>query len=420
MSPIVFKFGGAALADASGYENAFAIIQNQGIAKQKQVWVVASASGKTTNALESVVEVLDYPQRRDARVGKILDHHISILEGLGFSELPDFFEPLKLEFLTIVSAANPNEIAKTYDSIISFGERFSVGILEALSRKKGLNAERVHAIERIRTNSVFRAAQVQWDTTMELLEELKASKPETNVWLCEGFVGGDEHKNATTLGREGSDFSASILAHCLHAESATIWKDVPGVLNADPRKIKEAVFIPNLTYSTALDMAFYGAQIIHPKSIAPLKAKQIPLYVRPYSNPESMGTCVQTDSAFAFVPPLIIFRDKQVLLELETKNFTFFTSQELAKVFEILEQYNTRLSKLENKSTHLQILIEEDRFNFRNLLLDLEQEYHVKRQGGLHLMTVLHAQESFIHQVRQEHQIIWETNDAGTVQLVYN
>ncbi|MBL6610938.1 MAG: aspartate kinase, partial [Flavobacteriaceae bacterium] len=341
----VFKFGGASVNDAEGIRNVLRVLQHQGT---KDVCVVVSAMGKTTNAMETVVS--NYYQAKKNHPESVLEvvkealspiqaYHQTIIEDLfGAQSAPVkakvdlLFEEMH-GFLTWNKSLNHSFI---YDQIVGYGELLSTTIVSDFLNAEGVANRFLDIRQYIKTDSVYRDASVQWQQTVERVQRLNT---QGELLVTQGFLGSDANNFTTTLGREGSDYTAAILAYAFDADSVSIWKDVPGVLNADPRAFENAVQLHQVSYTEAIELAFYGASVIHPKTLQPLQRKGIPLYVRSFIDLENPGTCVTAGSPLVPEVPCYIVKKNQVLLELATQDFSFMAEHHLSSVFELFSKY---------------------------------------------------------------------------------
>ena len=315
----VFKFGGASVKNAEGVTNVFKILESF---KNSKLLVVISAMGKTTNALERIVDLYfakDNALNQD--IDALKRFHVDIASDI-FPNHHDVFESIQGIIDDLLATLKRNKSTQydfVYDQIVSYGELLSTTIVSAYLNQNGLQNIYVDAREFIKTDTTHRDAKVDWETTQS---SIKNNLPEHNLIITQGFIGSDANNFTTTLGREGSDYSAGIFAYCLNAESVSIWKDVPGVLNADPRVFEETQLLHHISYGEAIELAFYGASVIHPKTLQPLQRKEIPLFVKSFQNPEEEGTSVKKGQPLDPYIPCFIVKKNQILLSLSSLDFS--------------------------------------------------------------------------------------------------
>ena len=327
----VFKFGGASVKDAEGVKNVLQVLNKVGY---KDTLIVISAMGKTTNALEAVVKnYFDKSKELLASVQDVKKYHNQILLDLFDNEQHIVFKNINNLFLQLEQFLHQNKSPNynyVYDQIVSFGEIISTTIVSAYLNEKGIDNEWIDARTLIKTDNTYRDALVNWDTTLKQIQKIGKKK---QLYVTQGFIGSDDNHFTTTLGREGSDYTAAIFAYCLNAESVTIWKDVPGVLNADPRYFENTVLLNQISYREAIELAFYGATVIHPKTLQPLQRKEIPLYVKSFLNPLLPGTSVSKGADLIPETSCFIVKKNQLLLSLSSIDFSFIIEENKAKYF---------------------------------------------------------------------------------------
>lgn len=388
----VFKFGGASVKDAAAVINVANILKHY--ADEKLV-VVISAMGKTTNALEEVAKAWFY-KTADAKekLQVVIDYHSAILTEL----FPDKTHPVYAETATIIGAldwAIEDEPIKDfdfeYDQIVSSGELLSTKIVSHYLNSVGVKNTWLDARDVIQTDNTYRDAKVDWALTEKLTVEIIPHIH--NIVLTQGFIGCTSENYTTTLGREGSDYTAAILAYCLNAESVTIWKDVPGVLNADPKFFPEAEKFDNLSYYDSIELTYYGATVIHPKTIKPLENKKIPLYVKSFIAPEKQGTII-SEAPMQPQLPSYIFKVNQVLISILPKDFSFIAEESLSEIFKIFHTFNIKINLMQNSAISFSVCIDEG-LKLEGLLNELKKSYKVRYNSGLQLITIRNAKEGF-------------------------
>ncbi|WP_266369215.1 aspartate kinase [Tellurirhabdus rosea] len=415
----VFKFGGASVKDAASVRNVSTIIRRE---PARKLVVVVSAMGKTTNALEELTWAY---LRRDEEAQQrfwqqVRNYHESIMQelaageqGLDFGSVYDSFAAVEA-ILEDEPDANPDLV---YDQLVSFGEVISTQIVNAYLNATGLDSIWVDARRLIRTDNSFREGNVRWDRTCTFIEQTLLDLLHGSVVITQGFVGGTTHGETTTLGREGSDYSAAIFAHCLNAKGVTIWKDVPGVLNADPKWFDETVLIEQLSYQDAIELAYYGATVIHPKTIKPLQNKNIPLWVRSFVNPDARGTVIGPFTDHLRVPSFI-FKMDQMLISLHPRDFSFIAEDNLSRIFGVFADMGVRINLMQNTAISFSVSIDNKPDKVPALLERLKEDFRVTYNEGLELITIRYYDEATIDRVLTGKRMLLEQKSRYTVQLV--
>ena len=393
----IFKFGGASVKDAQGVQNVASIIQSY---NQNNILVVISAMGKTTNALEQVVHhCFHNTGMANQALQTVFDYHNEILNNLfgednlvGVSDIKNLY--LELECFV----DNPNlqeDYDFLYDQIIGYGEMMATKIVSNYLLSQKIANQWVDARNFILTDSRHRDARVQWKETEKGIKNRLLPIAKKNLVITQGFIGKGFSGETTTLGREGSDYSAAIFGSVMGAESITIWKDVAGVMNADPKKFNNAVLIPELTYNDAIELAYYGASVIHPKTIQPLQANGIPLFVKSFINPDDNGTKVSADSSTISVP-CKIHKDQQLLLEISTRDFTFIAEDHLKQIFQALSENKVRCNLMQNSAIYFRCVIDNKENRHEPLIHSLENlGLLVQLHTDMELLSIYHPQGSF-------------------------
>lgn len=418
----VYKFGGASVKGAEAVRHVARILAME---KGPKV-LVFSAMGKTTNALEALLNAFfrQEPDRADA-FKKLMTDHIAIFQALFTPDteryalvqglLRERFEQLYQRLLE--AAVLPYDQA--YDQIVSYGERLSTLLIVNYLQENGLPVEMVDAADLIRTDSRFREAGVQWETTVRQIRAVVWPLLEQGKWvLTQGFIGGDGQGHTTTLGREGSDYSAAILAHSIDARQMTIWKDVPGVLNADPKYFSNTCKLAHISYSDATELAYFGASVIHPKTIKPLQNKHIPLYVRSFIQPDEPGTWVGLDDVENTVVPSYIFKPNQILLSVYPKDFSFIEEIGLARIFDLLARYGMKVNLMQNSALSFSLCLDGAKGRFPELLGALSAEFDCVYNEGMDLVTIRHYTPAVVEQIVAGRTVLLEQRTRHTVQLV--
>ena len=385
----IFKFGGASVKNADGIRNLVSIVARE----KGELVVVVSAMGKTTNALERLIslslardEELMLRQLNDIR-----EYHYGIINDLfpcGHIFLQNKLEAFFQQILALCKAASvaQPDYDKFYDSVVSYGEIISTRIVSYVLDRENLSNVWLDMTKILLTDSTFREARPDIKRSAELMKQAMAERP-SRLYVAQGFIGGTATGEHTTLGREGSDYSAALIANMLDAESVTIWKDVPGVLNADPRLFQDTMMIDELTYFDAVELAYSGAQVIHPKTIRPLENKHIPLYVRPFSHPEEAGSVIKETTKKPIDVPVFIWRKNQVLVTLRAKDFSFVLEDSLNRLFEIIYRHRLKVSMIQSSAITVSVCVDKSRY-LEAALDELRDDYRVTFNENLSLLTI--------------------------------
>jgi len=413
----VFKFGGASVKDAAGVRNLLEVLK---ATEQGDLVVVVSAMGKMTNALEGVVQTyFNKPEELKAAVQEIYDFHQKIVTEL----FPNLSHPAhsllrsRIEELSHFFKRNKSrKHAFVYDQVVSFGELISTGIISAYLQEKGMANLWLDVRSCIATDDYYRDAHVDWKRTQARIKEVV--KP-GQITITQGFLGAEQENNfTTTLGREGSDYTAAIFAYCLDAHSVTIWKDVDGVLNADPRYFKNTRLLHHISYREAIELAFYGASVIHPKTLQPLQRKEIPLFVKSFVNPQGPGTCVGKGVTLDPTVSCFILKRDLVLISLSTLDFSFMMENNIRDVFDLLHKYKMKVELIQNSAISFSVCIE-NKYNRLEPLLDaLRANFKVDCHTDVTLYTVRHSEPREIKSLSEKMQVLLKQETAETVQLV--
>lgn len=412
----VFKFGGASVKDANGIKNVYDVLQQVGY---DDVLLVVSAMGKTTNALEVVIK--NYFERLAELQSSLQDvkkYHNQILLDLFeddknavFAAINQLFSDLE-GFLKSNKSPNYNFV---YDQIVSFGEIISTTIISHYFNYRGLKNQWLDVRNFIKTDTTYRDAIVDWEQTQKLISK-NVKKKVLNI--TQGFLGSDENNFTTTLGREGSDYTAAIFAYCLNAESVTIWKDVPGVMNADPRYFENATLLNHISYREAIELAFYGATVIHPKTLQPLQRKEIPLFVKSFLNPSLPGTSVSKGADLEPHLPCFIVKKEQLLISLSSIDFSFIMEENISEIFGLLHQYKMKVSLIQNSAISFSVCIEDKFGNFNDLKNVLSKKFKVSYNENVSLYTIRHFNEKASEMVEKGKQVLLKQVSRETMQIV--
>ncbi len=412
----IFKFGGASVKNAKAVKNVVSVLQQTGF---DDLVIVVSAMGKTTNALEKVVEfyLKDHHQLKNT-INDISLFHLEILNELFDDKQHAVFEKIETLFSDLNTTLLRNKSKQydyVYDQVVSYGEIISTTIISEYLNFEGYSNFWLDARDLIKTNNVYRDAEVNWETTSQLINK-KVRK--NTLHITQGFIGSDENNFTTTLGREGSDYTAGIFAYCLGAESVSIWKDVPGVLNADPRVFDQTQLLSHISYSEAIELAFYGASVIHPKTIQPLQRKEIPLYVKSFINPLDEGTSVKKGQPLDPYLPCYIVKKNQILLSLSSLDFSFIVEDNISEIFNLFHQYQIKVDLIQNSAISFSVCLD-DKFNhFDELLLKLKAKFKVTYNKGVALYTIRHFTEGAMRALEKNHDILLKQITRETYQMV--
>ena len=414
----VFKFGGASVKDAAGVKNLFKIIS---LNRDKQLLIVVSAMGKTTNALEALTNsyvngVGDTHQLFD----EVRQYHHEILSELFQDKNHPVYDEVAntlIEIEWMLEDEPHPDYNFNYDQIVSIGELLSSRIVNAYLNSQAIDSQWIDARGFIQTDNSYREGVVNWDKTCAAIEQLPRLL-QRQLIVTQGFIGGTSENFTTTLGREGSDYSAAIFAACLKAESVTIWKDVAGVLNADPKLFKGTRKYAELPYSEALEMTYYGATVIHPKTIKPLQNLNIPLLVKPFLNPGEDGTIVNKEAQVCTDFPAVIVKQNQVLVSISTKDFSFITEDHLSEIFRAFAEKNIKINMMQNSALSFSVCIDWDQDKFKNLLQNLQSSFKIKYNQDLQLVTIRHYKQEIIERLSTGKVVLMEQLSRNTAQLV--
>ncbi|WP_041250424.1 aspartate kinase [Christiangramia forsetii] len=411
----VFKFGGASVKDADGVKNLIKVLRATG---SENKLIVISAMGKTTNALEVVVKDYLNIAGIPASLDEVKNYHRNIITGLFPNKEASVYpkiETLFTELENFLQHNKSNQYDFVYDQVVSFGELFSTTIVSEYLNSRHISSNWLDARNFIKTDSTYRDAQVNWSKTQERVQENIDPK---KLNIIQGFIASDLNNFTTTLGREGSDYSAAIMAYCLNAESVTIWKDVPGVLNADPRFFENAQLLNKISYEEAIELAFYGASVIHPKTLQPLQGKEIPLFVRSFLNPSEEGTAVSKGKTIFPEIPCFIVKKDQVLISLSSLDFSFMVEENISEIFKLFHQYQMKVDLIQNSAISFRVCVD-NRFNqLEKLIQHLKARFKVNYKTGVSLYTIRHFNEEAINSLEKDKNVLLKQLTQNTVQLV--
>ena len=413
----VFKFGGASVKDASGVINILSVLKHTGFS---ETLIVVSAMGKTTNALEEVVKnYFDENSRYLEDLEKIKQNHYQIIAELfqqDSAQTKENIDQLFEEIIIFLSHNNSKDYSLIYDQVVSLGELVSTTIISNYITSQGIKNRWLDARKCIKTDSYYRDANLDWEATQKSI--LKAADGNSTL-ISQGFIGSDSEGLTTTLGREGSDYSAAIFAYALDAESVTIWKDVPGVLNADPRVFKDTQLLRQISYREAIELAYYGASVIHPKTLQPLQRKEIPLFVKSFENPADDGTLVSKGKTLEPFVPCFILKKDQTLLKLSSLDFSFIVEENISEIFALLHKFQMRVEMIQNSAISFSICIYNKYDKLEGLLEALASKFKVKAVDGVSLYTIRHFDKPAINFIKnRDAKVLLEQRTLKTAQFV--
>ena len=414
----VFKFGGASVKDSDGFKNVADILDKYA---DEHIVIVVSALGKTTNALESVVSA-HYSQDGSAEVllNKIRSDHFNIADLLiaDSQQLKDELNDIFVEIDWILEEAPHPDFDYTYDQVVSAGELLSTRILSHLLKSRGLKVEWLDVRDIIQTDNTFRDARILWDITQQRVKSVIGEGIKSvNLLVTQGFIGSTSENFTTTLGREGSDYTAAILSYCLDAESMHIWKDVPGVLTGDPTLFEEVSILPRLSYNEAIEMTYYGAKVIHPKTIKPLQNKHIPMYVRPFTDPSSYGTLISDEKELSY-PPIVVIEANQALLHISTNDFSFVAEHHMSMIFSLLAKHRIKVNMMRNTAISFTVCVNQNSERIKNFETELGSDFRLIQDNDLELITIRHYNESVLNDMKTHKLILFEEKLSDTAQIV--
>lgn len=422
MSYKIYKFGGASVKDADGIKNLQHILSlHKG---DEKLIVVISAMGKTTNLMEQILDAWYYNKEALPQLCQTLKiNHYQVAYDLGsnsaeiITQLNRFFDKL----MQILSEGHSENYDFDYDRIVSFGEYLSTTIISVFLNQMGVNNHWVDACKIIRTDNTYREGRINWEVTSQevrkQVESIYNSDTSNPVIITQGFIAGTSEKLRTTLGREGSDYTAAIIAYSLDANDVTIWKDVPGLLNADPKLFPDAIKLDAIPYREAIELSYYGASVIHPKTLKPLRDKQIPLYVKSFYQPEEPGSIIKMMKEQTKIPSFIVKKD-QILLTIFPKDFSFIGAENLTEIFQIFAANRFKINLMQSSALSFSVCIDNKPQRFQSLKNALSKSYNIKYNDKVELITIRHYNKESIKKVLQNRTPILEQKSRTTLQLI--
>lgn len=416
----VFKFGGASVKDAESVKNVLGILSHF---RNEQLVIVVSAMGKMTNALEKVVSAYYNGESNIQQyVGDVKNYHLEIIDQLGFKKDHAIYEALDnaiVEINWILEEEPGRGYGFAYDQIVSQGELISTKIVSAYLNEHGCRNEWLDIRDVLQTDNTYREGKVEWDITEKLIKRrIPELLNKNKLVITQGFIGATSENFTTTLGREGSDYTAAILSYCLDATEMVVWKDVPGVLSADPKFYGDAVKLQQIGYLDAIELTYYGATVIHPKTIKPLENKNIPLSVRSFKAPKEAGTTIWNYAETKPSIPSFIFKDNQILLSIAAKDFSFIAEDNLSKIFGTFAKHGVKINLMQNSAVSFSVCLDNDAFKIPALIEELSGDYKVRYNENLRLITVRHYYPSTIDQLTKGKAILLEQRSRNMAQVV--
>lgn len=414
----VFKFGGASVNSAEGVQNFFKIVQSY----KNESLIVVSAMGKTTNALEQIVDnffhkKIDLVQKQFEEVKA---YHFEIIEPLFSKNDSASFEKIEVLFNELNSyLKKPASLNYEfeYDQIVAYGELLSTTIISEYLRLKGVKNKWVDIRRYLKTNDTFSEAKIDWELSRQLIPKAFTFN-DTFIYITQGFIGGTSSNLTTTLGREGSDYTAAILANILDAEEVSILKDVPGVMNADPKWLPDAKQLKRISYQEAIELAFFGAKVIHPKTIQPIREKNIPMFVRSFINFNEQGTMVSTAPIEKNVKiPIFIQKKDQILISIRPKNYSFVIEENLGPIFSIIAKHRLKVNLTQNSAISFSLCVDNSK-NIDKLIETLKTNYEVRYNDSLELITIRHYDTDSVNRMTEGRNVLLEQKSRDTAQYV--
>ena len=421
-SILVFKFGGASVKSAEAVNNVINILK---LYKNRKIVVVVSAMGKTTNQLESLFEATlneEYDlfiSQKDALYDFHTDMINILFSGQACETIKHKIDLIFDDITAFYQKQSDHSKSQRYDTFISFGEHLSSLILQFKIEQDLEESQWSDARKLVKTDDQFQKANVNWQKSIELIKNHCLGALEANrIIVTQGFISSNNLGETTTLGREGSDYSAGIFAHALDAESVTIWKDVPGMLNADPKFFENTQKLDRISFREAIELSYYGASVIHPKTLKPLQNKQIPLYVKSFMNPKAEGTIIDVDTSNDHMIPSFIFKKNQVLFSITPKDFSFLIEANLSDIFLKLSEAEAEINIMQNSALSFSFLVDYDKNQIRAIIEQLSPSYEVKYNTELELVTVRHYDKKTNDFVCKGRKILLQQRTRKTARFV--
>jgi aspartate kinase len=415
---LVFKFGGASVKDAQGVINLGNVVSTY---SGNEILVVVSAMGKTTNALEKLTDAyFNGTDDMHAIFEGIKSYHYQIAHEL-FGENHPIFDDIANTFVEIDWAIEDephDDYDFIYDQIVSIGELVSTRIVNAWFNHQGITSKWLDVRGYIHTDNTYREGVVDWDKTRASIQKDLPAMLNKSIVVTQGFLGGTSENFTTTLGREGSDYTASIFAACLGADSVTTWKDVPGILNADPKFFTDTIKLDELSYQEAIEMTYYGASVIHPKTIKPLQNANIPLLVKPFTHPDAPGTVIKENAVNKFEKPVIIIKQKQVLLSISANDYSFISESHLSEIFGLFARHHVKVNMMQTSALSFSACIDYTASRFEKLLQALKETFKVRYNNELTLITLRHYTDAAVGELTAGKTVLMKQTNRNTAQIV--
>ena len=412
----ILKFGGASVKDAEGVKNLEKVLKITGTS---DVLIIVSAMGKTTNALEEVIDHYYHSKHKlQSSIQAVKKYHNAILLDLFENESEPVFGVVSRLFQELTDFFDRNKSPDynfVYDQTVGYGELVSTTIISHYLNHKGIKNNWLDVRELIKTNTNYRNAKVEWSSTQK---NIKTAVSQDKLIVTQGYIASDINNFTTTLGREGSDYSAAIFAFCLNAKSVTVWKDVPGVLNADPRYFENASLLDQLSYEEAIELSYYGASVIHPKTLQPLQRKEIPLYVKSFLNPKQTGTKIAKNLKLSPNIPCYILREQQVLISVSSLDFSYIVEENISHIFKLLHLHKMKVHMIQNSAISFSVCIENNFDTLEALLLELKAKYKVSVEKGVNVFTLRHHNQQAIDEIEKNKRVLMKQITPKTVQIL--
>ncbi|MEP1032932.1 aspartate kinase [Ekhidna sp.] len=410
----IFKFGGASVKDAAGVRNLAEIVSSYG---NEQVVIVVSAMGKTTNKLEELVNKAHSGDTYEDAFIELKAYHRGVISEL-LSEMPERYVQFEESLAKELSELSQHDVMLAYDKVVPHGELMSTAIIEAYLKKQ-TNCQWFDARAVIRTDQYFTEANVDWVVTeKQIVRDLKPLA-EKCIVVTQGFIGSDVEGNSTTLGREGSDYTGAILAYCLNAEGFTVWKDVPGILNADPRILEGTEQYEKLSYREVTEMTYYGAQVIHPKTLKPIAQKSIPLIVRSFLDKGKSGTTIASENTTKMIP-CFVFKGNQLLVTAQVKDHSFMNEKKLGMILQVLDLLNIKINLMQNSALTFSFCIDNKEFKSRRIKELLNRDFILSFESPLNLATIKNYTPDSFNKLPWNRSIIMEQKTSNNYQVLYH
>ena len=412
----ILKFGGASVKDAESVKNLEKVLKITGTS---DVLIIVSAMGKTTNTLEEVIDHYYHSKHKlQSSIQAVKKYHNAILLDLFENESEPVFEVVSRLFQELTDFFDRNKSPDynfVYDQTVGYGELVSTTIISHYLNHKGIKNNWLDVRELIKTNTNYRNAKVEWSSTQK---NIKTAVSLDKLIVTQGYIASDINNFTTTLGREGSDYSAAIFAFCLNAKSVTVWKDVPGVLNADPRYFENASLLDQLSYEEAIELSYYGASVIHPKTLQPLQRKEIPLYVKSFLNPKQTGTKIAKNLKLSPNIPCYMLREHQVLISVSSLDFSYIVEENISHIFKLLHLHKMKVHLIQNSAISFSVCIENNFDTLEALLLELKAKYTVSVEKGVNIFTLRHHNQQAIDEIEKNKRVLLKQITPKTVQIL--